>query len=70
VLTEFDHVSKLYQSQGFPTGCFVPLCTKWLLDITNENAEEPLSLRELKAGLRMTLITRLKTPVLGVQTCF
>jgi hypothetical protein len=70
VLTEFDHVGKLYQSQGFPTGCFVPLCTKWLLDITNENAEEPLSLRELKAGLRVALLTRLKTPILGGVNLF
>ena len=72
LLTEFDNVSKLYQSQAFPTGCFVPLCVQWLLNVTTDDPENPSSrsLRQLKAALHAAVALRMREPIFGTPNTF
>ena len=64
VLKDLNCVSKFYQTQRFPTGCFVPLLNKWMEMRTRPNSNmEPVYLSDMKASFNNSIRAYLVNPV-------
>ena len=66
LLSDLNNVSKLYQTQSFPTGCFVVPLSRWAeLRATSTNSDmEPAYLATFKAAFRRAIRKYLVDPVI------
>jgi hypothetical protein len=71
VLQKLNDVSLFYQTQAFPTGCFVPLCTLYMLAVTKSDVlmEQPF-LVAMKDAFHAAIVSRVKQCVLDVPNNF
>jgi hypothetical protein len=70
VLSNLNHVSKLYQTQTFPVGCLVPLGIGYLEAALASSDMDPHYLATYKKELWLAVTERMVKPVLGCKNTF